>query len=176
MGPPVPGTAEPLRHTGTNIGRYHPDQNLPAGRYTLYAPDGRWEHTPLYPADIDPRDVAAVAAVLARFRTALDGTDHTQLADFLQQMADDWADPGREGNNRQMVEDFTRGLSLWQLPRQPDTGVLLAAVAGPGGETPEQVVLTPPQEDAYQTFMRRVSAAVAGASPHDYALHHYANS
>ncbi|MYS36346.1 hypothetical protein K388_07128 [Streptomyces sp. KhCrAH-43] len=167
---------EPLRHTGRNIGRYEPNQERPTGRYTLYAPDSRWEHTPLYPADVDPRDVAAVAAVLAHFRTALDGTDHTELADFLQQMADDWADPGREGNAKRMVEDFTRGLSVWQLPHQPDTAVLLAAVAGPGGETPERIVLTPPQEDAYQTFTRRVSAAVAGNSPHDYVLHHYANS
>ncbi|MFI8944799.1 hypothetical protein [Streptomyces syringium] len=46
----------------------------------------------------------------------------------------------------------------------------------PGDETSERIVLTPPQEDAYQTFMRRVSAAVAGNSPHDYALHRYANS
>ncbi|MFD3890711.1 hypothetical protein [Streptomyces microflavus] len=169
---------EPLRHTGTNIGRSVPDQEQPAGRYTLYAPDGRWEHTPLYPADVDLRDVAAVAAVLAHFRTALDGTDGTQLGDFLQQMADDWADPGREGNDRQMVEDFLRGLSLWHLPHQPDVDVLLEAVtaAGPGAETPERIVLTLPQEDAYQAFMRRVSAAVAGNSPHDYALHRYANS
>ncbi|MFJ8388653.1 hypothetical protein ACIQ9Q_29830 [Streptomyces sp. NPDC094438] len=167
---------EPLRHTGTNIGRSEPNRDRPAGCYALYAPDGRWEHTPLYPADVDPRDIATVAAVLAHFRTALDGTDHTQLGDFLQQMADDWADPGREGNDRQMVEDFLRGLSVWQLPHQPDVDVLLEAVAGPGGETPERIVLTPPQEDAYQTFMRRVSAAVTGNSPHDYALHRYANS
>ncbi|MFF3982699.1 hypothetical protein [Streptomyces sp. NPDC001828] len=169
---------EPLRHTGTNIGRYEPNRERPAGRYALYAPDGRWEHTPLYPADVDPHDVAAVAAVLTHFRAALDGTDHTQLGDFLQQMADDWADPGREGNDRQMVEDFLRGLSVWQLPHQPDVDVLLEAVAaaGPGDETPERIVLTAPQEDAYQTFMRRVSAAVAGNSPHDYALHRYANS
>ncbi|MGA5643268.1 hypothetical protein ACPCTN_31580 [Streptomyces cinereoruber] len=169
---------EPLRHTGTNIGRSAPDRNRPAGCYTLYAPDGRWEHTPLYPADVDPADVATVAAVLDHFRTALDGTDHTQLADFLQQMADDWADPGREGNDRQMVEDFTRGLSVWQLPHQPDVDVLLEAVAaaGPSDQAPERIVLTPPQEDAYQTFMRRVSAAVAGNSPHDYALHQFANN
>lgn len=169
---------EPLRHTGTNIGRYEPDRERPAGRYALYAPDGRWEHTSLYPAAADPGDVATVAAVLDHFRTALDGTDHTQLADFLQQVADDWADPGREGNARQMVQDFTRGLSVWQLPHQPDADVLLEAVtaAGPDDETPERIVLTPPQEDAYQTFMRRVSAAVTGNSPHDYALHRFANS
>ncbi|WP_432140085.1 hypothetical protein [Streptomyces sp. bgisy154] len=168
---------EPLRHTGTNIGRSEPNRDRPAGSYALYAPDG-WEHTALYPADVDPRDVAAVAAVLAHFRKALDGTDRTQLGDFLQQMADDWADPGREGNDRQMVEDFLRGLSVWQLPHQPDVDVLLEAVtvAGPGGETPERIVLTPPQEDAYQSFIRRVSAAVAGNSPFDYALHRFANS
>lgn len=169
---------EPLRHTGTNIGRSVPNRERPAGCYALYAPDGRWEHTPLYPADVDPHDIAPVAAVLTHFRTALDGTDRTQLGDFLQQMADDWADPGREGNDRQMVEDFTRGLSVWQLPHQPDADVLLeaVAVAGPGDETPERIILTLPQEDAYQTFMRRVSAAVAGKSPHHYALHRFASS
>ncbi|QIP74654.1 hypothetical protein [Streptomyces sp. VN1] len=62
---------EPLRHTGRNIGRSEPDRNRPAGCYTLYAPDGRWEHTPLYPADVDPRDVATVAAVLDHSRGIL---------------------------------------------------------------------------------------------------------
>lgn len=168
----------PLRHTATNTGRYVPSAARPPGQYTLYAPDGRWEHTPLYPADVDPRDVATVAAVLDHFRKALDGTDHTQLGDFLQQMADDWADPGREGNDRQMVQDFTRGLSVWHLPHQPDVDVLLEAVAAAdrGDQAPERIVLTSPQEDAYQSFMRRVSAAVAGNSPHDYALHQFANS
>ncbi|MFE2529463.1 hypothetical protein ACFXEL_35150 [Streptomyces sp. NPDC059382] len=170
---------EPLRHTGANIGRSEPSRERPAGQqYALYAPDGRWEHTPLYPADVDPRDVATVAAVLAHLHTAIDGTGHAQLGDFLQLIADEWADPGREGSGRQMVEDFVRGLSVWQLPHQPDTDVLLEAVAaaGPDGETPERIVLTPQQEDAYQTFMRRVSAAVTGSSPHDYALHRYTNS
>ncbi|RPK32660.1 hypothetical protein EES39_38325 [Streptomyces sp. ADI92-24] len=169
---------EPLRHTGTNIARSQPNRDRPAGRYALYAPDGRWEHTALYPTDIDPRDVATVAAVLDHFRTAIEGKDHTQLADFLQQMADDWADPGREGNDRQMVDDFARGLSVLRLPHQPDVDVLLEAVAGagPGDGAPGRIVLAPAQEDAYQTFMRRVSAAVAGNSPHDYALHRYANN
>lgn len=169
---------EPLRHTARNIARSEPDRDRPAGRYTLYAPDGRWEHTPLYPADVDPRDIATVAAVLAHFRTAIEGKDCTQLGDFLQQMADDWADPGREGNARQMVDDFDRGLSVLQLPHEADADVLLEAVtvAGPDGEAPERIVLGPPQEDAYQTFMRRVSAAVTGNSPHDYALHRFANS
>lgn len=168
---------EPLRHTGTNTGRSVPSGDRPAGQYTLHAPDGRWEHTPLYAADVDPRDIATVAAVLDHFRTALDGSDHTQLGDFLQQMADDWADPGREGNHRKMVEDFTRGLSVWQLPHQPDVDVLLEVVnmTDVGDETPERIVLTLPQEDAYQSFMHRVSSAVAGSSPHDYALHRYAN-
>lgn len=168
----------PLRHAARNIERSAPDPDRPAGRYALYAPDGRWEHTALYPADIDPRDVATVAAVLAHFRTAIEGKGHTQLGDFIQQMADDWADPGREGNDRRMVDDFARGLAVLELPHQPDVDVLLEAVtvAGHGDGAADRIVLAPPQEGAYQSFMRRVSAAVAGNSPHDYALHRYANS
>ncbi|MEU9480805.1 hypothetical protein [Streptomyces sp. NPDC048191] len=168
---------EPLRHTATNTGRYRPSDAQPAGKYTLYAPDGRWEHTALYPADIDPRDVDTVASVLAHFRRAVEGQDDTELADFLEQMAGDWAEPGRDGDPKQLVDFFARGLAVLHLDDQPDTKVLLAAVAAAGGEeAPERIVLTPAQEDAYQRFATRLSSAVAGTSAHDYALHRFANN
>ncbi|MFC8223842.1 hypothetical protein ACFUTY_37445 [Streptomyces sp. NPDC057362] len=167
----------PLRHTATNTNRSVPNDARPPGQYILYAPDGRWEHTPLYPADIDPRDVDTVAAVLAHFRRAVEGHDDTQLADFLEQLADDWAEPGRNGDPEKLVNDFARGLAVLHLDRQPDTKVLLTAVAaaGPGQEPPERIVLTPAQEDAYQRFATRLSSAVAGTTAHDYTLHRFAN-
>ncbi|KUF17410.1 hypothetical protein [Streptomyces silvensis] len=171
----------PLRHTAANTGRSVPDSNRPAGTYTLYAPDGRYEYTPLYPADVDPDDVAVLAAALAHFRTALEGTDGTDLADFLQQMADEWSEPGRRrepDDGTRLVDSFAHGLAVLQLPHQPDTEQLLDAVAAtaPGSEAvPARIVLTEAQNDAYQRFMTRVSAAVTEGR-HDYALHRYATS
>ncbi|TGN72208.1 hypothetical protein E5083_30175 [Streptomyces bauhiniae] len=171
----------PLRHTAANTGRSVPDRDRPAGTYTLRAPDGRYEYTPLYPADVDPGDIAVLAAALAHFRTALQGTDGTELADFLQQIADEWSEPGRHqepDDGTRLVDSFARGLAVLQLPRQHDTEQLLDAVAAaaPGSETvPEQIVLTETQNDAYQRFMTRVSAAVTDGR-HDYALHRFATS
>ncbi|GHH54520.1 hypothetical protein [Streptomyces candidus] len=168
---------EPLREGARNSGRYVPAETRPAGQYTLYAPDGRYEHTPLYPVNIDQNDVAALVALLGHLRRALEGKGGSQLGEFLESLAGDWAEPGREPDAKRLVGDFARALAVLQLERQPDVELLLNALAavGPDERATDPIVLSPPQEDAYQRYMTRVSSAVAGGDRHEYALHRFAN-
>ncbi|WP_329021106.1 hypothetical protein [Streptomyces sp. NBC_01601] len=168
---------EPLREGARNTGRYVSSEARPAGQYTLYAPDGRYEHTPLYPVDIDQNDVATLAALLAHLRRALEGGGGTQLGEFLDALAGDWAEPGRDPDAKRLVGDFARALAVLRLEPQPDTELLLNALAaaGPDERATAPIVLSPSQEDAYQRYMTRVSSAVAGGDRHEYALHRFVN-
>ncbi|MGK4578439.1 hypothetical protein [Kitasatospora sp. HPMI-4] len=141
-------------------------KDVSLGGHQLFAPDGRWEHTPLYAVEIDPADVEQLASLFDHLRTAAHRAGE-DLFVLLEEAAEERAEPGRRPVVQQVVADVARAVSALQLDAtDDDTRTLLQALAAaaPG----ERIVLTEAQEEAYRRLADRFTLAIA--DPGDQAL------
>jgi hypothetical protein len=111
----------------------------------LYAPDGRYEHLPLRFAEIDPDDLATLAAATRALGHDLAARPHGDTADILGDYA-----RGRDGYTRtspaELVTRLARVHGLLDLGWTDDTVLLRGRLAGADGD----VVLDVAAEAAYQ--------------------------
>ena len=123
---------------------------------TVLGVDG-YEYTPVYAADLDPADVAALVGLLGHCRRALAREDgYTDLHSLLDDAAEWSANEGDHGPRTatQVVDRLARVVAVLEL-RDDDTDVLLSAVAAGG-----RVRLTGPQEEAMRRYSANLVVAV----------------
>ncbi|MEV7602960.1 hypothetical protein AB0O91_36900 [Kitasatospora sp. NPDC089797] len=127
---------------------------------TLLAPDGRYEHAPLYAATVAQADVDRLAELLGHLRRAAYGAGDTgDLDQILQLTASYRSEHQRQVGVEDVVQSVAAAIAVLQQQPDADTELLLAVVepAEPG----TRIVLTDQQEAAYQRVIDRFTAATA---------------
>lgn len=128
------------------------ERALAAGRTArILAPDGKYEHMPLRPADVDPADVGALATAAAIFGDP-HAPDHVRMA--LEHGAEIACGAGDDEARTRLVMTIAQLAGLLDLAADPDTETLMALT---GGNPGEDVVLTPAGEAAYQRYATRAN-------------------
>jgi hypothetical protein len=143
----------------------------------LLGPDGRDEHRPLRLVDLDPADLAVLAAAAAVLGRELATRPHGDLADAVAAGAEAAAPVyGPTPTGVQLVEALARAHGLLDLPDTDDTVLLRARLTQPpaldpitGQPTgqPADIVLTRTEDAAYARLADRMNAIWALANPLD---------
>ncbi|WBP92208.1 hypothetical protein [Kitasatospora cathayae] len=135
------------------------------GELTLLAPDGRYEHAPLYAATVAKTDIDRLAGLLDHLRRAAKGDSDTgDLDEILRLTASHRSEHQQQVSVEDVVQSVAAVLAVLQQRPDADTELLLAVVepAEPGA----RITLTDEQEAAYQRVIDRFIAATA-TSRHD---------
>jgi hypothetical protein len=139
-------------------------------RRHLLAPDGRYEHAPYYPIEIEARDLAILRAfadrltlAVGRYDTTADGDLHSVLEAIAEESERRHRPNGdfERPTAAEIVGDLARVLAVLEH-NDADTRAVLAEVtaADPG----QPVTLTPAGEEAYQRLATAYNAAITGGS------------
>lgn len=147
-------------------------QDNPEGPW-LYAPDGRYQHTPVRGVLIDPQDLATLeAAVHTCMRALTPGAAQgdpalADLAEVIGQVELDDDHIGQQPpiTGRQALDALARLVALLDLAPDADTQTLTTLVT----DQATDIVLTEQQEAAYQRMANRWIALISDADP----LHRY---
>lgn len=147
-------------------------QDNPEGPW-LYAPDGRYQHTPVRIVLIDPDDLATLeATVHTCIRALAPSTAHgdpvlADLAAVIGQLELDDDDIGYKQpiTGQQGLDALARVVALLDLAPDTDTQTLTTLVT----DQATDIVLTEQQEAAYQRMTNRWIALISDADP----LHRY---
>lgn len=147
-------------------------QDNPEGPW-LYAPDGHYQHTPVRVVLIDPQDLATLEAAVHTCIRALTpgaGQGDPALADLAEVIGQVELDDDHIGHRppisgRRGLDALARVVALLDLAPDADTQILATLVTDQAAD----IVLTEPQEAAYQRMSNRWTALISDADP----LHRY---